>query len=85
MEVYLYIDVLGPLIFLIYKNDIGKLQLNGSIKIFADDWALFYFSHDIKENIQNLQSDLCLLEWYIDLNKLSLSVDKSKFINFLLV
>lgn len=74
-------SVLGPLLFLIYINDIGKLQLKGSLKLFADDCALFYFSHNINENIQNLQSDLLRLEIFFNLNKLTLSVDKSKFIN----
>lgn len=32
--------VLGPILFLIYVNDIGRLQLQGSLYSFADDTAV---------------------------------------------
>lgn len=50
------------ILFLIYINDIRKLPLKGILKLFADDCALFYFSHSVKDNLQN--RDLILLETY---------------------
>lgn len=35
-------SVLGPILFLIFLNDIGKLKLHGEIFLYADDSAIFY-------------------------------------------
>lgn len=74
-------SVLGPLLFLIYINDIGALNLKSDPNIFADDTAMFYFGTNILSNMRDAQSDLDLLREYFRLNKLTLNVGKSKFMN----
>ena len=39
-------SVLGPLLFLIYMNDIAKALPGEKIKLFADDTNLFIFDKD---------------------------------------
>lgn len=74
-------SVLGPLLFLIYLNDVGALNLKSEPNIFADATALFYFHSEVLENFTNAQGDLDVLQEYFRLNKLTLNVGKSKFMN----
>lgn len=74
-------SVLGPLLFLIYINDIGNLPIQGSLRLFADDCVIFYFERNININLQNLQYDMNILEKYFKINRLSLNTPKTKFIN----
>lgn len=74
-------SVLGPLLFLIYINDIGALNLKSEPNIFADDTAMFYFNSNILDNMRDAQCDLDVLREYFRLNKLTLNVEKSKFMN----
>lgn len=72
-------SILGPLLYLIYVNDIGK-SVNANILSFADDTSL-YFSDD---NVQNLYDTANtemgnLYEWFCA-NQLSLNITKTKYI-----
>ena len=48
--------VLGPLMFLLYINDIG-LQITSELSLFADDSVLYGFVNNIS-SVEVLQSDL---------------------------
>ncbi len=75
-------SVLGPLLFLIYMNDIGEIAIHAKICLFADDINVFIVSVDpilLKENAQNTLFDLS--EWFAA-NKLSLNKDKSCYSMF---
>ena len=73
---------LGPLLFLIFINDISKLQTKGSIRLFADDTAIFYSDIDSSHILENMKSDLLMLKEYFDENLLSLNCKKTKFMLF---
>ncbi len=36
-------SIIGPILFLIYANDISHLNLKGQLTLYADDTALFYY------------------------------------------
>lgn len=74
-------SVLGPLLFLIYVNDMSSLKMKNHPNLFADDTAMFYFNSDVECNIRDAQCDLDVLSEYFRLNKLTLNVEKSKFMN----
>ena len=76
-------SILGPLLFLLYVNDLPQLLSDASFYFHAGDTCIFY-QHDIKKigNVLNKEfSSLC--QWFID-NKLSIHFgeDRTKSILF---
>ena len=72
--------VLGPLLFLIYVNDIGNVLPTKTVKLFVDDTNIFIFHQDISmiNTVANEYMSL-LSQWFVA-NKLSLNTDKTCFI-----
>ena len=74
-------SILGPLLFLIYFNDM-EASVSGKLILYADDSALLVLGKHIK-TIENVLGDnlLSLSNWLID-NKLSLHLGKTESILF---
>lgn len=72
----------GPLLFLLYVNDIGRLKLKGLPRLFADDTALFYPCADASTIITSMEHDLRILMDYFNANLLSLNLTKTKYMLF---
>ena len=77
-------SILGPLLFLLYVNDLPQSLSDAGSYLYADDTCIFYQHEDVKkiENVLNKEfSSLC--QWFID-NKLSIHFgeDKTKSILF---
>ena len=54
-------SILGPLLFNIFLNDIFYFENRAFLSNYADDNALYAFSSNIEEAIQNLSQDLLKL------------------------
>jgi hypothetical protein len=75
-------SILGPLLFLLYINDIPNASKVLHLILFADDTNIFLANDDLRTLINNTNSELNLLnEWFIS-NKLSLNISKTNFIIF---
>ena len=75
-------SVLGPLLFLIYVNDIANAVPNVNVKLFADDTNLFVAGPSlVSVNLTAIDSINCLNQWFIA-NKLSLNIDKTCYMVF---
>ena len=75
-------SILGPILFLLYINDIVESSKILEFYLFADDTTLFY-SSKIKadtENILNIEI-VKVTDWLIS-NKLSLNIKKSCYLTF---
>lgn len=75
-------SILGPLLFLIYINDMCELGLNGHITLYADDTCLFYFGSSIHDLISKAQYDLNILHNWLQHNLLTINVSKTSYILF---
>lgn len=73
---------LGPLLYLMYVNDFGYLNLHGKPKLFADDTTIFYSNGTIQDNISCLNHDFIIMSEYFRINKLTLNINKTKAIHF---
>ena len=72
--------VLGPLLFILFINDITEVVKNGQIKIFADDSKLCKSIKTIEDH-QKLQEDLdAVMGWAVD-NNMSLNEDKFELLH----
>jgi hypothetical protein len=75
-------SVLGPLLYLVYINDIGRLPLNGKLNLWADDTAYFISIPDRNMMDRRILEDLGLLIDFFKVNKLSVNVSKSNIMIF---
>lgn len=72
-------SVLGPTLFLIYINSIGKLSLRGNIKLYADDTTLVYYGTDVEMIKSDICNDLSQVSTWLKSHKLTANVEKSSY------
>ena len=74
--------MLGPLLFLLYINDIILASKICKFTLFADDTSLFYSHKSKTEGSKILNEELSKIAEWLAANKLSLNVSKSKLLIF---
>ena len=75
-------SILGPLLFLIYINDLATVAPKLFSLMFADDSNLFLQGKDLKVMQQTLNDELDKVSTWLKINKLSLNIDKTHFMLF---
>ena len=75
-------SVLGPLLFLIYVNDLPNISDKLRFFLFADDTNIYYDSHDLIELEKTVNQELRKLSQWLNINRLALNVGKTNFVIF---
>lgn len=73
-------SVLGPLLFLIYINDLPS-NLTSTVKLFADDCAVYREIKNVNDNVL-LQADLDAISDWCSKWKMTLNTNKCKLMHF---
>ena len=75
-------SILGPLLFLIYINDLAYVSPSFLALLFADDTNLFISGVDINLLISKINGELEVIYTWLNANKLSLNIGKTNFMVF---
>ena len=74
--------VLGPLLFIIYTNDLPDALIESKCILFADDTTVYYSSKNITNIFHKINNYLNSLEDYFMASKLSLNISKINYMVF---
>ena len=77
-------SILGPLLFLVYINDLPLISSHCKIKfiLFADDTSILFKTKNPNYDISIFNNELSLVSNWFKANKLSLNVKKTNFMIF---
>ena len=75
-------SILGPLLFLLYVNDLPNATNVLDPIMFADDTNLFYSHHDIKTLFSTVNEELEKLGGWFTANRLLMNIKKTKYTFF---
>ena len=75
-------SILGPLLFLIYINDISSVSNHLLSVLFADDTNSFLTGRKLDKIIEIINTELRDVVCWLNANKLSLNIDKTNYMIF---
>jgi hypothetical protein len=70
-------SILGPLLFLIFVNDVPSTITHSKISMYADDTTMYVSGNDVNIISKQLTEDLSAIKVWLDENKLFLNTDKT--------
>ena len=75
-------SILGPLLFILYVNDLPKISNKFVLILFADDTTILLEGNNIHSIVTSLNYELDKLVIWLNANKLSINVSKTHYMVF---
>ena len=75
-------SVLGPLLFILYVNDLMNVSNVLESILYADDANMFITGDNVDSMIQSINNELQSITSWLNINKLSLNVAKTHYVIF---
>ena len=75
-------SVLGPLLFIIYTNDLSKVLTQAKCILFADDTTVYASSKNVHDLYSLMNAELQTLSDWFKANKLSVNATKTNYVIF---
>ena len=75
-------SVLGPLLFLIFINDLPNISKHLTFYLFADDTNIYYESSNLLHIQEIVNRELRRVRKWLEANRLALNIDKTNFVIF---
>lgn len=75
-------SILGPLLFLIYINDLHRSSNILKFILFADDTTILYSNKSLDKSFDTLNKEINKVNEWMKVNKLSLNIAKTNYIIF---
>ena len=75
-------SILGPLLFLLYINDIENASNEIFLMLFADDSSAFIQGKDLTELLLSRNTELNKMSLWLQTNQLSINIGKTHFMVF---
>lgn len=74
--------VLGPVLFVLYVNEILNVEVGGRPICYADDTAVIFEGSSWEETFKKAKAGMNKIKYMLDINVLTLNADKSHYIAF---
>ena len=73
-------SLLGPLLFLIYINNLNQIFNEKEINVFADDTVIIITGDNLEEMIQTANRKLTVLNEYLEANGIKINNEKTQYL-----
>ena len=73
---------MGPLLFLVYINDLPSVSKILTFYLFADDTNIYYGSRNTFDLQKKMNIKLKKVKKWLDANRLALNIEKTNFVLF---
>ena len=75
-------SILGPLLFILYMNDIFYVSSTAKLVLYADDTNIFFTSRDLIADCNIINTELIKINQWFEINQLSLNCKKTNYMLF---